>query len=457
MTTPLTSLADKACSKSAVNLLLHSVVIVALSACQQVTPNHQKTSHVNKMQEVMLADFNDGKIPTFISATNGKLTLSDTREQADTGKALDVHLLSKDNWSTSLDFVPETPWDWSQYKDFHIAFDVSNYGTESVQVDFIMNDKNGDAYTRVFVIPVGGASTVYAKMDGHDQNHPDGTAINEFNFISGLRSNPPTWESDDRQVYSLWGKKTLDLSGISGIKFVSLGSLTDRHFTIDNIRLRPNPEMNKDFLVDIVDEFGQFTRAQYPSKIKSTEQLRALAEQEIESLKGKPLAGRSTYHGWANGPKLKATGYFRTEKVDGKWWLVDPQGYLYFSSGVDIIRLSNSSTITGYDFDTSKIAARDVNDIISEDDQPLNRVNDSALASRHLVNDTRAKMFSWLPEYDSELGEHYGYRRSVQSGPMKHGETYSFYSANLERRYGQSYEKSYMDTWRNVSIKRMID
>lgn len=438
-----------------------------LSACQPAVTDKNGAENAKQpntviatnteMQEVVIADFNDGNVPSFISATNGVVSVVDTREAGDQGKALDVKLFSKDNWLASLDMTPQTPWDWSQYKDFHIAFDVSNHGKESVQVDLIMNDKNGASYTRVFVIPVGGATTVYAKMAGHDQSHPDGTPINEFNFISGLRSNPPTWESQDRQVYSLWGTKSLDVSGISGIKFKIDGSLSDREFTLDNIRLRPNPEMNKDFLVNIVDEFGQFTRAQYPNKITSTQQLQEIAEQEVSELVGKPLNGRSRFHGWADGPKLEATGYFRTEKVDGKWSLVDPEGYLYFSSGLDIIRLSNSSTITGYDFDQSKIAARDVNEIISEDDQPLNRVNDDAIPTRKLVNETRAGMFSWLPEYDSELGEHFGYRRSVQSGPMKHGETYSFYSANLERRYGQTHEKSYMEKWRDVTIKRMID
>lgn len=457
---PLSNLAKLRYQTKLATLL--SITMVAAGCQHNSTSGLTKNSAANSGKqampaEIMLADFNNGQVPSFVKTSNAKLNIVNSRETGDNGKALDVHLLSKDNWSTAIAFTPEQPWDWSQYEDFHLAFDVSNYGTESVELKLNVSDKTGASYTRVFVIPVGPATTVYAKMHGHDQTHPDGTPINEFNFISGLRSNPPTWESDDRQVYSLWGKKSLDISGITNISFNRSGSLSDRHFTIDNLRLRPNPEMNKDFLVDIVDEFGQFTRADYPSKVKSTEQLRNVADAEVAALKGKPLDGRSRFHGWKDGPKLEGTGYFRTEKVDGKWWLVDPEGYLYFSSGLDIIRLSNSSTITGYDFDQSKIAKRDVNEIISEDDQPLNRVNDDAIPTRKLVNETRAKMFSWLPDYDSELGEHYGYRRSVQSGPMKHGETYSFYSANLERRYGQTYEKSYMDTWRDVTIKRMID
>ena len=41
----------------------------------------------------------------------------------------------------------------------------------------------------------------------------------------------------------------------------------------------------------------------------------------------------SRYGGWIDGPKQKGTGRFRTEKVGDKWWLIDPEGYLFFSVG----------------------------------------------------------------------------------------------------------------------------
>jgi hypothetical protein len=44
----------------------------------------------------------------------------------------------------------------------------------------------------------------------------------------------------------------------------------------------------------------------------------------------------SQYGGWLDGPKKKATGHFRTQKIDGKWWLIDPEGYLFFSVGVSM-------------------------------------------------------------------------------------------------------------------------
>lgn len=40
------------------------------------------------------------------------------------------------------------------------------------------------------------------------------------------------------------------------------------------------------------------------------------------------------YGGWVK-EKRKATGFFRTEQVNGVWWLVDPDGHLFISKGVN--------------------------------------------------------------------------------------------------------------------------
>lgn len=40
------------------------------------------------------------------------------------------------------------------------------------------------------------------------------------------------------------------------------------------------------------------------------------------------------YGGWIK-VKRKATGFFRTEQVNGVWWLVDPDGHLFVSKGVN--------------------------------------------------------------------------------------------------------------------------
>lgn len=48
------------------------------------------------------------------------------------------------------------------------------------------------------------------------------------------------------------------------------------------------------------------------------------------------------YGGW-RGLELEATGFFRTAEVDGRWWLVTPDGHPYFSAGVNGVRSTGSA------------------------------------------------------------------------------------------------------------------
>jgi hypothetical protein len=53
------------------------------------------------------------------------------------------------------------------------------------------------------------------------------------------------------------------------------------------------------------------------------------------------------YGGWRTGPLLQTNGFFRVEKVEGKWWLVDPDGHLFFSHGMDCIGFNEQTPIEG--------------------------------------------------------------------------------------------------------------
>ncbi|MDP6038055.1 MAG: hypothetical protein QGG64_05860, partial [Candidatus Latescibacteria bacterium] len=45
----------------------------------------------------------------------------------------------------------------------------------------------------------------------------------------------------------------------------------------------------------------------------------------------------SAYGGWAD-RQVEGTGFFRTQKIDGRWWFVDPDGYLFFGTALNSIR-----------------------------------------------------------------------------------------------------------------------
>lgn len=368
-----------------------------------------------------------------------------------TSRGMKVTLLAKDNPNSGINIKPSEPWDLSEFDDFNLAMDIENPGPHSVQLFLNITDIDGATYTRSVAVPVGEKATYYAKMRGHDLATPDGDVNQELNFLSGLRSNPETWESGDVQFISMWGKKNLNLKGITEISLSVQSALFDKHIELSNIRLRPNPEMNTDFLTKIVDKYGQNATVEFPGKIHSQEELIQARETEAKQLDNKLMPDRSRFGGYKEGPKLAATGYFRTEKIDGKWAMVDPEGYLYFATGLDIIRLSNTSTMTGYGFDDGLVDLGG-DGVTPEDSKGLNRVNDEAIPSRHIVSDVRANMFNWLPSYDEPLGKWFGYRGSAHSGPVKKGETFSFYASNLERKYG---EQDPLEAWEQVTLKRM--
>ena len=99
-----------------------------------------------------------------------------------------------------------------------------------------------------------------------------------------------------------------------------------------------------------VDKYGQFKHGDWPGKIHSDEDFaaqRAAEEAWLKANANGPIPDADKYGGWAGGPQLEATGFFRTEKVDGKWWFVDPDGHLFFSLGIDSIFPGYPTLVSG--------------------------------------------------------------------------------------------------------------
>ncbi len=88
--------------------------------------------------------------------------------------------------------------------------------------------------------------------------------------------------------------------------------------------------------VPAVDEFGQWNLGDFEGKIYSMEQLYKEWEMEDDQKFSKEKFNYSRYGGYKL-KKVAATGFFRTEKIDGRWWFVDPDGYLFLSLGADCV------------------------------------------------------------------------------------------------------------------------
>lgn len=390
----------------------------------------------------LIYDFNSSSIPSALSAKNTDLSIANV--SAEDNSVL-VNFRSKENYEANFDITPETPWNWDDLNDFALALDIKNSESTSLFIYVRVSDDDGQTHNRSVVIPAKSDNTYYIELKGAD-----------LNTETGLRANPKNWVTDYTPIVWRWGVKNLNLSAIKSVSFSINTQVSDRSISIDNLRLIEPIKTDSNYLVKLVDKYGQNTRVDYAQKIHSDEQLVKLTKQELKSLRSSPLPGRSRFGGWKDGPKLKSTGFFRAEKVDEKWSLVDPDGYLFFSHGLANVRMANTTTMTGYDFDHSKIKERSADDLTPEDSIAVTRVSDDAIKTRKVTSELRANMFAELPDYSSKMGKHYGYRRVTHIGAVERGENYSFYQANLERRYDIEDKPKLFEKWRDVTVDRML-
>lgn len=95
-----------------------------------------------------------------------------------------------------------------------------------------------------------------------------------------------------------------------------------------------------------LDKYGQVRQLDWPNKLHSEGELAERARKETRN--SKAATGPKSfnrYGGWADGPQLNATGYFRTEKHKGRWWFVDPEGRLFFSHGANSIGFGQPTSV----------------------------------------------------------------------------------------------------------------
>ena len=163
-----------------------------------------------------------------------------------------------------------------------------------------------------------------------------------------------------------------------------------------------------------VDRFGQYRHADWPGKLTDPNQWKTReAEEQVAWAAAPEVPGRDRFGGWMDGPRLEATGRFRVEKVDGKWWLVTPDGTLFFSAGVNCVRLGDYTFV-----------------------------------------EKREPWFEWLPAEGEPEAAFY----SRASGAHSHaepiggaGRTFDFFSCNLWRRYGENWR----ERWADITGKRL--
>jgi hypothetical protein len=97
----------------------------------------------------------------------------------------------------------------------------------------------------------------------------------------------------------------------------------------------------------IVDEFGQYHRVEWPGKAHSAADLKTAWDAEAAALAhDDTFPDRDQYGGFAS-TSAKATGFFRVEQINGVWWFVDPDGHLFYSTGVNAMVPFSGTRVAG--------------------------------------------------------------------------------------------------------------
>ena len=344
-------------------------------------------------------------------------------------KQLKITFSASENIS-KLRIQPELPWSLTGLAEHNLAFEVKNISKNSTHFYLLVENQNGEYQSRSIAIPENYDGTVYLPLKGR-----------EAETETGFWGDAPPWQTKDNlMVWRSWRSEQVDLSKIRALTFQTIGLIEDAQISVSDIRIRQNPATDPNWMKGVLDKYGQNAKYKTALHINDDNQLINQTQTELVALEtAKPNAERSRFGGYKAGPKLDATGYFRTEKVNGKWGMVDPEGYVFFSHGPANVRMANLSTLTGYDFKDDRVRHRSSDELTPEDSIGVVQVADQIRATKFLSSELRRDLFEWLPEYHEPLAKHYSYRRTPHKGTIPSGETYNFYRAHLETKYGDDF------------------
>ncbi len=296
-------------------------------------------------------------------------------------------------WPGVILKAPEGKWDLSPYES--ISLEITNRGDQSAtvycRVDNPAADGTNHCVTDQVSVDPGASQTLTVRI------FPVPWKLDEPLELVGMRANP---------VHA--GK--IDTANVTQLViFVSRPS-QDHVFEIDNIRASGRVQvLDASTFLPFIDEFGQYIHSDWPGKTHSVEELIAHGRNEQEDLRAHARPRNwNQYGGWTGGPQLKATGFFRVQKYQGKWWLVDPTGRLFWSHGIDCVGSANATPISD-----------------------------------------REHYFRNLPPEGSPFARFYGRGAWAPHGYYKdHSpyKTYDFSRANFLRKYGDDFEQAFADT-----------
>ena len=142
-----------------------------------------------------------------------------------------------------------------------------------------------------------------------------------------------------RLKMSIFGKP-VRLCDIRQIRLQTAPGFEKFHFSLTGCFLTdtfPEYELPEQ---QLIDGLGQWTQKEWKGKMKDeaacTAFLKGLLKKAEEAGDAFPFPDWDEYGGYT-GKSFPATGWFRLERENGRFWLVDPAGHAFLSAGLDCI------------------------------------------------------------------------------------------------------------------------
>ena len=152
----------------------------------------------------------------------------------------------------------------------------------------------------------------------------------------------------------------------------------------------------------LMDEMGQSTIHDWPEKTKNVEELKKQLQKQLEEAPAESWPSSFTRWGGCKEKKLKeGSGFFTTHHDGKRWWLVDPDGFAFWSTGMDCTGMNIDMPYSGLE-----------------------------------------KAMTWLPEATSEF--------SVCIDPNR--KSVNFHKANFIRAFGP---EKWQENWATITLSQL--
>lgn len=222
---------------------------------------------------------------------------------------------------------PALPADWDSFH--YLVFEMKASTPQRVRLSI----HTADGARSIWFHPFAGTwiRTVVplVRLDRPEQSGTDLAAMSNkprtLSFVSGAHDQGP-------------------LKAVQAIGFKMTDPVGDAQFEFRTISL--TKEDPGDTVLDakpLVDEFGQWIGENWQGKAASLGELRKAWAEESKSLQ--PGGYDYCRYGGYSATHARATGFFRVEQIESKWWFVDPDGHLFLSVGSDVIQPAMGTSV----------------------------------------------------------------------------------------------------------------